>query len=186
MRLSTASSIIAVLLLLSGCQSLGLGRAAVSVPAEATLGDVVALANSSRASTLVWERDSEQYALQSLGLGGPLRVPVSRLDDVTHALLLWGGLVVIPGDGQDRIVAADDASPAEARQVDRALLLAEALPPATFVMTTCPQPGEAGNPTHLRRLAEQWGVHLSGVDDNLVLTGAADRVTMVLRAFSAI
>ena len=65
MRLSIASSTLAALLLLSGCQSLGLGRAAVSVPARATLGDVVALANSSRASTLVWERDSEQYALQS-------------------------------------------------------------------------------------------------------------------------
>jgi hypothetical protein len=183
--LSIASSALVALLLLSGCQSLGLGRAAVSVPAEATLGDVVALANSSRASTMVWERDSEQYALQSLGLSGPLRVPVSRLDDVTHALLLWGGLVVIPGDGQDRIVAAEDAPPFEALHVDRALLLAEALPPATFVMTTCPLPGEAGNPTHLRRLAEQWGVTLSG-GDSLVLTGPADRVARVLRAFSAI
>jgi hypothetical protein len=184
-RLSIAIPVLTALLLVTGCQSLGLGRAAVSVPATATLGDVVALANSSRASTLVWERDSEQYALQSLGLGGPLRVPVSRLDDVTHALLLWGGLVVIPGDGQDRIVAAKDASPAEARHVDRALLLAEALPPATFVMTTCPQPGEVGSSKYLRRLAEQWGVHLSGVD-NLVLAGPADRVTRVLRAFSAI
>ena len=185
MRLSIASSALAALSLLSGCQSLGLGRAAVSVPATATLGDVVALANSSRASTLVWERDSEQYALQSLGLGGPLRVPVSRLDDVTHALLLWAGLVVIPGDGQDRIVAADEAPPAAAQHVDRALLLAETLPPATFVMTTCPQPGEAGSTAHLRHLADLWGVQLSGADV-LVLTGAADRVTQVLRAFSAI
>ena len=184
MRLSIANSTLAAVLLLSGCQSLGLGRAAVSVPATATLGDVVALANSSRASTLVWERDSEQYALQSLGLSGPLSVSVSRLDDITHALLLWGGLVVIPGDGQDRIVAAADASPTEARHVDRALLLEEVLSPATFVMTTCPLPEEVGSFKHLHRLAEQWGVHLSGVD-NPVLAGPADRVTKVLRTFSS-
>ncbi len=169
--------------------SLGSGPAVVIVPADATLGDVVGLWGDSLAGAgtpeILWDTEAAAAALQPLGLNDSLTLPLSQLENTTHGLLLWAGLVVVSGPGGDTILSRERVRSGQATRVDSDLLLDGAIADAEFVTTVHASPGSTARESSLRQLADSWGVELSGTEV-LVLTGPARQVTELVRTLRAI